>query len=216
MTDRATVNHATIQRLELNWRKTLNELNCHLHPLDTIASSMRTTLKSEEPQDSSKKLFGFDCMAHQLILAFNKFRYKDGKGDPKGFVSALESAHLPKGLLPRYRGNCLHIMFSISGKLIEHEVFFRTLLEETRVTCGGLQSAMLQDFKSPIAKVELQVLGLIGKLITAPWMHKFYKSSEAEVSHVDGIEVIRDVVANEGVLTESRSYPDYNIGLLWQ
>ena len=40
MTDRAAVNHATIVQLELSWRKSLNELNCHLHPLDTIASSV--------------------------------------------------------------------------------------------------------------------------------------------------------------------------------
>ncbi len=91
MTDTAKVNHATIQLLELDWKKNMNELNCHLHPLDMIASSVRSVLKTVEP-DLSKKLFGTEYTAHQLILGFNRFRYKDGKGDPKGFVSALETS----------------------------------------------------------------------------------------------------------------------------
>ena len=38
LTDRCAANHATIQLLNEIWDKTLNELNCHLHPLDTIAT----------------------------------------------------------------------------------------------------------------------------------------------------------------------------------
>ena len=80
MTDRAAVNHATIEQLELSWWKKLNELNCHLHPLDTIASSVQSTLKANEPDGVATKLFGSDCISHRCFLAFNKMRYKDGKG----------------------------------------------------------------------------------------------------------------------------------------
>ncbi|KAG1714177.1 hypothetical protein GQR58_001809 [Nymphon striatum] len=45
MTDRAIVNYATIELLNEYWNITLNELNCHLHPLDTFASTCRSTLK---------------------------------------------------------------------------------------------------------------------------------------------------------------------------
>lgn len=38
MTDRTVVNHAAIQRISESWGKPLNELNCHLHPIDTITS----------------------------------------------------------------------------------------------------------------------------------------------------------------------------------
>ena len=51
MTDRAIVNHVTIERLEETWGTSLNELNCHLHPLDTIASSARAALKANEPEN---------------------------------------------------------------------------------------------------------------------------------------------------------------------
>ena len=187
MTDRAAVNHATIQRLERNWNKKLNELNCHLHPLDTVAISVQTSLRANEPPGPVKKLYGTDCVASNLILAINKFRYKDGKGDPKGFANALDSAGLPRGLLPRYRGNRLHVMFHIAGKLHEHEGFFRKLFEEATVTCGGLQASILHNFKSPVTQVELQVLGLIGKLLSGPLMTKFYRSSSTEeCSHVGG------------------------------
>ena len=43
------------------WNKVLNELNCHLHPLDCVASSARSSLKSAET--SKGKLFGNDCFS---------------------------------------------------------------------------------------------------------------------------------------------------------
>ena len=75
------VNHAAIRKVNENWGKTLNELNCHLHPLDTIASSCRSTLKVLET--CKGHLFGKDCFAGNIVLQINKLRYKDGKGYPK-------------------------------------------------------------------------------------------------------------------------------------
>ena len=34
LTDRCAANHAAIELLKGSWNKTLNELNCHLHPLE--------------------------------------------------------------------------------------------------------------------------------------------------------------------------------------
>ncbi|XP_071787284.1 uncharacterized protein [Asterias amurensis] len=195
MSDRAAVNHATIQRLELSWRKSLNELNCHLHPLDTIASKTRSTLKIMEPADVGKKLWGTESLSHQLVLAVNKLRYKDGRGDPKGFKTYLDNAGLPRGLIPRYRGNRLRIMFHICGKLHSHRDFFLKMFEEGTVTCGGLLGGIRQDFLNPCSQVEIQILGLIGKLLSGPWMATFYTSSESPISHIDGITIVKEVVA---------------------
>ena len=41
MMDRAATNHATIVLVNVAWEKALNELNCHIHPIDTITSSAR-------------------------------------------------------------------------------------------------------------------------------------------------------------------------------
>ena len=83
------------------------------------------------------QLFGKDCLAGNLVVQINKFRYKDGKGDPnykdgkgdpnykdgkgdpKSFTTFLEDNKLPRGILPRYRGNRLYILFHICGKLVE-------------------------------------------------------------------------------------------------
>ena len=194
MTDRAAVNHATILRLEETWGTSLNELKCHLHPLDIIASSTRSALKAGEPKGVTKKLYGTECMASQLVLAINKFRYKDGRGDPKGFTSALHNAGLPKGLLPRYWGNQLHIMFHICGKLVEHVDFFHKFFADGTVSCGGLQASIFTDYQSPVAKVEIQVLGLLGKLLSGPWMSRFYTSVVTQVGHIDGICIVKDVL----------------------
>ena len=101
MTDRVVVNHSAIVKVNESWEKTLNELNCHLHPLDSIASSCRSALKGLDP--CKGQLYGKDCLAGNIVLQVNKFRYKDGKGDPKGFVVFLENHSLPKGIIPRYR-----------------------------------------------------------------------------------------------------------------
>lgn len=194
MTDRAAVNHATIERLQLSWRKTLNELNCHLHPLETIATSTRSVLKAMEPANIDKRLWGTECLAHQLVLAVNKFRYKDGRGDPKGFKSYLDNAGLPRGLIPRYRGNRLHIMFHICGQFYLHQEFFYKLFKEGTVSCGGLQGALSHDFMNPCAQVEIQILGLIGKLLSGPWMAKLYTPASSTISHVKGIAIVKDVV----------------------
>lgn len=41
----------------------------------------------------------------------------------------------------------------------------------------------------------MQVLGQFGKLLSAPWMKKFYTSAADQIDHINGIEVVRKVVA---------------------
>lgn len=121
MTDRCVANHATVTLLNETWGKQLTELNCHLHPLDTIAKDVGAALKRIEKEhglDKEGRCFGSDSLAGNIILAVNKLRYKDGPGDPKGFKAFLDSNGLPRGLLPRYRGNRLHVLFKIAGNYI--------------------------------------------------------------------------------------------------
>ena len=200
MTDRVVVNHAAIRKVNENWDKTLNELHCHLHPLDTIASSCRSTLKALET--CSGCLFGNDCFAGNIVLQTNKFRYKDGKGDPKGFVTFLDDHNLARGIIPRYRGNRLHILFHICGKLFEHHEKFLQFFTEGTVSCGGLQASIRKDFDNPTAILEIQVLGLLGKLLTGPWMQMFYTSAERGLDHVTGIGIVKTVVSVLKVATD--------------
>ena len=197
LTDRCAANHAAIELLKGSWNKTLNELNCHLHPLDSFSIKTKAVLKKQEKELNlqSGKLFGKECIGANLVLNVSKLRYKDGKGDPRGFTIFLASEGLPRGLIPRYRGNRLHVLFHTAGVLIHHyQAFCRLLSEGT--PCGGLRKCLHEDFQTTHGHVELQVLGLIGKLLTGPWMSTFYTSAEDQISHVQGIAVVKEIVAS--------------------
>ena len=123
----------------------------------------------------------------------NKLRFKDGKGDPRGFVLLLISNGLHKGLIDRYRGNRLHVLFHLCGIYHEYHTIFVNFLR-TGTSRGGLRSVTLKDFLSTTCRVEMQVLGLFGKLLSGPWVHSFYTSLESEISHADAISEIRGVL----------------------
>ena len=128
------------------------------------------------------------------VLQMNKIRYKDGKRDPRGFKSFLDSEKLPRGFIPRYRGNRLHMLFHICGKYHEkHDAMLRYLRCGT-TACGGLRMALLQDFATVTVRLEQQVLGLFGKLLSGPWMRKLYTSGESDISHIQGICIIKFVI----------------------
>ena len=134
MTDRCAANHAALRIISCAWRKSLNELNCHLHPLDTFASACRSALKKLQPHWG--KVYGNECIAANVILQVSKLRYKDGKGDPRGFITFLDNNNLPRGLLPRYRGNRLHVMYEISAVLVEHYELFVDFFN-SGTSCGS-------------------------------------------------------------------------------
>lgn len=195
-----------MQLLNNSWHKSLNELNCHLHPLDTFATKTRTALRKVEEQhklDKGHNLMGGECYAGNIIVQMNKMRYKDGKGDPRGFKSFLDSEGLPRGIIPRYRGNRLHVLFHIAGVLMANYHRFAEYLSNG-TTQGGLRKAIRLDFATTTAHVELQVLGLLGKILTGPWMKKFYVSAKEQIDHVEGIQVVKKVL---GVLKEKKECP---------
>ena len=50
LTDRCAANHAAIGLVNQAWNKSLNELNCHLHPLDSVATKAHTAGHSQSYQ----------------------------------------------------------------------------------------------------------------------------------------------------------------------
>ncbi|XP_055896517.1 uncharacterized protein LOC129928088 [Biomphalaria glabrata] len=194
MSDRASVNHASIVKLNALWGKTLNELNCHLHPLDSISKGCRLALKSLQTERSS--LIGSDCIAGNIVLQIDKLRYRDGKGDPKNFISFLLNENLPKGLIPRYRGNRLHVFFHTCGILVLHYDQILSFLKSPALSSGSLISCLHSDLNSETGKKQLFVMGMVGKLLTSPWMKKFYIAPGAQaVSHLGAVTVIKEVLA---------------------
>ena len=70
------------------WGTNLIEMNCHLHPLDTMATKTKVAL-SEYQND------GKECNDAIVIYKISKLRYKDNRGDPKGFKMFLPMNGLP-------------------------------------------------------------------------------------------------------------------------
>ncbi|XP_065648591.1 uncharacterized protein LOC136077987 [Hydra vulgaris] len=203
ISDRVAVNHLTISKVCATWGKNLNELNCHLHPLDTIAVSCRSALQSLE--SDSCQLFGNDCMAVKIVLTINKMRFIDVKGDPKGFVNFLDENDLPRSIIPRYRGNRLHILFPTCFIFMKHYSEFKNFLTVGTVKCKSLQAILSEAFCNKTAIKEMCVLALFGKLLTGPWMKKFYVSAEdATFDHVSGIQVVKKILL---IITNCKSNP---------
>ncbi len=123
----------------------------------------------------------------------NKMRYMDGKGDPRGFTIFLNDKNLPLGLIPCYRGNRLHIFFHICGIFSSHHAALKSYLCGG-TSCGSLRASILEDFNSTAGQVEMQVLGLLGKLLTGPWMTKFYIGADDQTDYIKGIEIIKETV----------------------
>ena len=71
MMDHAAANHADI-RIVKALKTTLLEVNCHLHPLDTIATKCRSTLQSLEHGIEKSKLFGQGCRAEKVIICHSR------------------------------------------------------------------------------------------------------------------------------------------------
>ena len=88
MTDREVVNHATISKLNVLCNTKLIETNCHLHPLDSMASKVKEALSSSQETDG-------ECLAAITIHKLSKLRFKDNRGVPKGFKMFLKSKKHP-------------------------------------------------------------------------------------------------------------------------
>ena len=96
-------------------------------------------------------------------------------------------------------------MFSI---LIQHYEKFQKFLQKG-TACGGLCTILLDyglsswnDFSSDIGHVEMQVLGLLGKLLSGLLMKWFYRNAEDQIRHVEGISVVKKVVELLNVETD--------------
>ena len=191
LTDRAAANHAAIRIINEKFGTTLVEVNCHLHPLDSIASKCKSTLKSLET--SKSRLFGAGCRAEKVILAMNKMRFKDGKGDPHGFRVFLKDNHLPQSLIVRYRGNRLHVLFKLAATYITHYTYMKTYLTTRCLHNSELKTCLIKDYlDDPTTKLQLRVLAIVGKLLSGPWFKRFYRSQEKEVHHMDAFTSIKE------------------------
>ena len=124
------------------WNKTipLIETNCHLHPLDSIATIVKNMMaKYQNPEH-------VECLAATTIHKLSKLRFKDSKGDPKGFMMFLTNKKLPLSILPRYVGNRLNILFVTAEVLTVHRGSILEYLDT--VTCEKFKKEIKRYFEN--------------------------------------------------------------------
>ncbi|XP_074657147.1 uncharacterized protein LOC141910312 [Tubulanus polymorphus] len=175
--DRVNVNGSTVRALEADLDIKLLYLNCNVHPLESVARKCRELLKEEFDQDIESYTFGSNCRAGNLLYGLSKMRYKQGKGDPGGFKLFLSQNGLSTGALPRYVGNRFHVIFHLAAVVFSLRDLLVTYLETRCNVSNPLKPALLKDMKNPLILTHLRVLGIIGKLLTGPWMKVFYANT---------------------------------------
>ena len=108
------------------------------------------------------------------MIQMNKMGFRDAKGDPLRFIVPLENSKLPPGFIRMCHGNRLRILFHMCGIYYQyHDLFLNFLQWGTKV--GGLRVGFMKDFTSATRIVEMQILGMYGKLLSGPWMcHLFF------------------------------------------
>ena len=108
-------------------------------------------------------------------------RYNQKSGDVPGFKTFLKSHDLSPGIILRYVGNRIHVLFHMAGTVIMILQELITFLSRYS-SKKKLGNAVLGDLKNPAILVQLQVLGLLGKHLTGPWMVIFYKNAEKKAN----------------------------------
>ena len=98
-----------------------------------------------------------------LLLTFLplvSIRYKMNSGDPAGFKTFLRLSDISTGIIPRYVGNRLHILFHSAGVIVQLKGFLLMFLSEYCKE-NPFRIALLQELQQPVIIVQLRVLGKI-------------------------------------------------------
>ena len=181
--DRVAVNHCVVQSLQDKLEIELLELKCNIHPLDGIAKKSSNVLRTYDNNNSiTSDTFGRECCAVNFIIAMNKMRFKQGKGDLAGFKLFLRQNNIKSSIIVRYVGNRFHVMFRQAGVLYYLQETLLNYLENVCNSKTTLRTALIKDLRNNKILLQLRALGLIGKLVTGPWMHKLYTKTNLESS----------------------------------
>ena len=196
LSDRVAVNHCVRLQLEENLNIKLLELKCNVHPLDGIAKEARNVLKKiDRTQEIESSVFGNDCRVANFIYGLSKMRYKQGTGDPKGFKLFLKKENIPCKTIVRYVGNRLHVLFHLAGIFYHLQTKLLDYLNNYCNNCTTLRTALVKDLKNPSILLHLKVLGLLGKLLTGPWMVVLYGNKQ-NLTNLEVIPLVKACITN--------------------
>lgn len=175
------------QKLEEDLEIDLLGLNSNVHPIDGIAVAARKALNKINTERNNGECYGKTYNAYNSICSLSKLRVKQGTGGPEGFKLFLKKQGIETKIIMRYIGTLLHVLFHLAG------VFFtlkeKLIVQEFCNTKTNSKAAILKDLRNPSILLHPKVLGLMGKLVTGPWMTRFYGS----ITNKTNLEVISEI-----------------------
>ncbi|KAK2144705.1 hypothetical protein NP493_4143g00000 [Ridgeia piscesae] len=104
-------------------------------------------------------------------------RYKQGKGDPSGFKFFMKKENISPGLIVRFVGNRLHVIFHLAGVFFFLRDLLQLYLDKYSRNTTSLRTALQKDLRNEVIMMQLRCLGLMGKFLTGPWMREFYANT---------------------------------------
>ena len=125
----------------------------------------------------------------------NKMRFKQVKGDPAGFKLFLRQNNIKSSIIVCYVGNRFHVMFHQAGVLYYLQEKLLMYLENVCNSKTTLRTALIKDLRNNKILLQLRALGLIGKLVTGPWMHQLYTNQA--ITNLESRRLFRKHEAND-------------------
>ena len=117
-------------------------------------------------------------------------RYKQGKGDPAGFKHFLHQENIKPGVIVRYVGNRFHVLFYLSGIFFQLKDKLLNYLQSMCLNNITLRTSLIKGLQNNGILIQLRVLGLIGKVITGPWMKILYCNNEGK-SNLELVSILK-------------------------
>ena len=154
-----------VQRLQEILEIELLELKCNIHPLDGVAKKSSNILHIYD-ENITSDTFGRKCCAVNFIIAINKMRYKQCKGNPSGFKLFWRQDNIKSSIIVHNVGNH-YVPPSWCVVLFNGKVF--DVLDTRLSKQNKFKDIPTKRFK---LSLQLRALGIIGKLVTGPRMHQ--------------------------------------------
>ncbi|KAK6172145.1 hypothetical protein SNE40_015873 [Patella caerulea] len=193
--DRVPTNRCVRNQLQELLDIQLLDLKCNVHPLDGLASEARKTLKKFDSEQQVKgQCYGKDCGAVNLVMGLSKIRYKNGVGDPKGFREFMRTHNIRNSMLPRYVGNRMHVMFHLAGAYFHlKDKILNVYFKDFSNCTSSFKPAVIKDLQNSNFILQLKALGLMGKILTGPWMKVLYGNAD-KLSNLQAVPTLKKLM----------------------
>ena len=107
----------------------------------------------------------------------------------------MRQANIKPGIIVRYVGNRFHVVFHLAGVFYYLREKLLNYLDSSCQNTTSLRSALQNNLRNnKLLILELQALGIIGKLITGPWMQQLYANQK--ITNLDSIPYVKTCLQN--------------------